>query len=594
MCGIFGHTHRKPDLAHSRAALQSLTHRGPDQWGEYTNDHIYIGHRRLAVLDTSENAKQPITDRHITIAVNGEIYNYKDLANSFHMKHHFKTTSDSEVLLYAYKEWGIEKLIDKLEGMFALAIYDEQSQKLHIARDHYGIKPLYYSTQNGFAFASEIKALFHHNPDLRRFSMAGVGDWLHRRGSWSGKTPYAGVMKLLPGYRIEIDVKTGSYKIIQYYDLLDDIAEPSEPADLEDILSQSVRSHLMSNVPLGLQLSGGIDSSLIAHTMREHIKSPIHSFSIGFADPAEKHLSEEPYARQVAGQLGLTHHQINITQKDITNNFAHVLWLCDGLLDFPNTIAIYLLAKFSKEFVTVQLTGEGADELFGGYNKFSRMLGLSKRQFIRPWGRAGYLNKMYGGNPQAIFNDLNSYLPAANIITGVNNNDITSEVVGEKNRRKFESLSFAKQMLVLDHKTYLHAVLERQDRGSMGASIESRVPFVDRNLIRWAINIPDEYLFDRRQTKKILKQKAASIFGHEFAYRKKVGFPLPIQNWMQDSYHAQNDNSFFAEGFKKARAHSGYKRNLLNYPDPQSQWIDWFGFVLASTQEQLNITDVRA
>jgi len=626
MCGLFGHIYgkTKPDLSASRNALHTLTHRGPDQWGEFYDDHIYISHRRLAILDLSDNAKQPMISQQLNggkviMSVNGEIWNFNNLRDKLKKKYQFKSTSDSEVLLHGYIEWGIENLLSRIDGMYAISIYDQKKQTLHLARDRYGIKPLYYTQNNkNIAYASEIKVLFSIAPDLRRFSNAGTHDWLLHRGSHSSLTPYHKINRLLPGERLEINLQTQTIKNHIYYDIIDDIDldNPSDPVHLDQLVDNAVDKRLISDVPVGLQLSGGVDSSLIACAMRKKIiTKQIHSFSIGFSDKDEEKLSEEPYARRVAKQLNLTHHQLNISRRDIADNFEYVLRLCDGMLDFPNTIAIYMLGKFAKDKVTVHLTGEGADELFGGYGKYRHMATIVKQRGyapnaisaclgkIRPaLGRKAYLAKNYARQPNKILNNLNAYIPADKLsILGEPPKAMIDTIYkpGSDKRKKFESLPFEKQLLILDHKTYLAAVLERQDRGSMGASIESRVPFLDRNLIKWAVNLPANQLFDKKQTKILLKQKAEREFDSAFAHRRKVGFPLPLTRWMhandglKEFLNLKDQNQFlFHDHFKTMETAKGFNHRLLNYPDPEHQWTDWFAMVLANAQKQFNITDI--
>lgn len=628
MCGIFGHSISDAglDLESSRNALHTLMHRGPDQWDDWYDDKAYLGHRRLSILDLSEAGKQPmildLADGHkIVMTANGEIWNYQDLYKELSGKYAFKSRSDSEVLLYGYREWGIDGLLERIDGMYAFSIYDSSCAKLYVVRDRFGIKPLYYTlpfadSRQQFVYASEIKAIFEHCPQLKYFSKKGVVDWLAHRGSYSGLTPYHAIRKLLPGYYVSYDLNSKDVEHHQYYELLDYVDDNADVEELEAHLRESVSRRLMSDVSVGLQLSGGVDSSLIADEMAAIAGEGIHSFSVGFKEAREAHLSEEPYARQVADQLGLTHHQLNIGRDDVRENFEHVLWLCDGMLDFPNTIPIYLLSQYSKDLVTVQLTGEGADELFGGYTKFRMMSALAKGNkalsFIpsalyplinamKPAAaRLAYLHKNFGGEKQSILDNLNCYIskPTLAQIFKEQPSPLVDDVV--QNNERFGECSFEKQLLVMDHKTYLHSVLERQDRGSMGASIESRVPFLDRKMVEWAMSLSVSQLYDVKQTKKPLKQLAAQRFGHDFAYRRKVGFPMPISSWMKDKeglgdfYQASRQDDFvFADALARYKP-KNFDRTLLNYSDEESQWVDWFMMVLRGAQDRFGITDVKA
>lgn len=634
MCGIFGHSMPQKgfDLDHSREALHTLMHRGPDQWSDWRDERVYIGHRRLSILDLSDAGKQPmiskLSDGHmIVMSANGEIWNFQELRAELSSKYAFKSNSDSEVLLFGYQEWGLERLLERIDGMYAFSIYDSRVGKLFVARDRFGVKPLYYAPPcpaNGqqFVYASEVKAIFAHCPEFRYFSRRGVVDWLAHRGSYSGLTPYTGIHKLLPGHYISYDLKSGGVAIERYYNLLDYARGDSHAEDLEAYFHDSVKKRLMADVPIGLQLSGGVDSSLVADEMATIVDGAegLNSFSVGFKEAREAHLSEEPYARYVAEKLGLEHHQMNINRDDVREAYEHVLWLCDGMLDFPNTIPIYLLSQYSKQHVSVQLTGEGADELFGGYTKFMRMAALGKGggalglvpdalipklASLKPeLARRVYLAKNYGGRKSAILDQLNCYISKATLahLFRSTPSSLADQmyVPDSFERAKFDTLPFEKRLLLMDHKTYLHAVLERQDRGSMGASIESRVPFLDRKMIEWGISLPMEDLYDSSGTKKILKDMASKRFGHEFAHRRKVGFPMPIASWMKDERgfgafykKTQQDDFIFADEIGRRR-HGDFDRTLLHYSDSEGQWIDWFMMVLRGAQDRFNITDVKA
>lgn len=619
MCGIFGHLMKGcGDADKSRAALHTLTHRGPDQWGDYDDAHVYIGHRRLSVLDLSDNARQPMIFGGIVMAVNGEIWNFKALKEELDVP--FRSGSDSEVILHGYRAWGLHKLLQRLEGMFAFVIYDQNARKIYIVRDRYGIKPLYYSAGDaGVCFASEAKALLAYDPSLRYFSKAGVIDWLGNRGSHSGHTIYHNIFRVLPGQYIEVDVDTGRYTTHKYYDLLDEL-DPKfsrNPDDLPDLLQAAVRKRMVADVPVGVQLSGGVDSSLVAHDMaRASNSAPLQSFSIGFSEAKDLKLSEEPYARYVSEKLGLDHRQINITKRDVQHDFKHVLWLADGMLDFPNTIPIYTLCREAKPYVTALLTGEGADELFGGYGKFSYMLRVQGAHaewrglpdaFVRmagymlhyKIGRYMYVRAHYAGRTDDILNNLNRYISSRTI------EHLWGQEPDDPMKALPDDLSFAQKLVIADHKTYLPAVLERQDKASMGAGVEARVPFMDHDLIQYALNLNAEHLFDRAHTKKILKSYAADIFNPAFAYRPKVGFPLPVGTWIEDPegfgpHYAKifDDDFCVYDHVDRAKLQAyldggSFDRVLLNYPDREKQWVQWFFMVLRTAQDVFDIQGMK-
>ncbi len=624
MCGIFGVVgFRKSEITHAREALHSLEHRGPDQWGEWYDDQVYLGHRRLSIIDLSENARQPMVDERngVVIAVNGEIYNYRELRRELERETPFFSQSDSEVVLHGYSAWGMEKLLERLDGMYAFVLYDSRNRRLYLVRDRFGKKPLFYTfLGNRLIFASEIKALFRFQPELRRFSWEGVKNWIYFRGNLTPDTIYNNVPKLLPGHFLRRE--NGNWSLHSYYDILDAISpgaeNPASQEELRQYLDVAVQKRLMSDVPVGLQLSGGVDSSLVAYFVKQHHQGAMHTFSVGFNDPHLQEFSEEPYARYVAQKLGFQHHQINISQADYQENFQHTVYLFDGMLDYPNAVAIYLLSKHSKRFITVALTGEGADELFGGYTKFRSMLKLAQSssrgffpegllrgwlgRFWRSYWRSRYLRWRYGGRPRQILTDLNCYIAP----------DTFHQIFGDPgiqplevvNDERLQALPFYRQLLVMDHKTYLFSLLDRQDRASMGAAIESRLPFLDRQLVEWVLQLKQEYLFDLMENKKILKQLASEIFGPRFTYRRKMGFPIPIQHWLAPNgllggqvQRALSRDFVLMERINRSALHSylegnGFDRKLLNYPDSDRMWLKWFLVVLRTAQDVMNITDV--
>lgn len=628
MCGIFGYTgFKEKELEKARRSLNVLAHRGPDQWGDWYDDNIYIGHRRLSIIDLSENAKQPMENHDVVIAVNGEIYNFKKLRKELEAKYEFSSLSDSEVLLHGYKEWGIDELLNKIDGMFAFCIYDKRRNRLFWVRDRFGKKPLFYTiTHNKIMFASEIKAFFEFDDNFRVFSYEGIKDWIYHRGSHSTRTIFYNINKVPPGWYFEIN-KTGIRKV-KYYDILDKIdnakavkyRQDESTEVVEELLSQAVRKRLMSDVPVGLQLSGGVDSSLVGYYMKKNHKGNLHTFSVGFKESRYQHYSEEKYARHVAEKLGVTHHQLNITENDIVQSFERVVYLFDGMLDYPNAIPIYLLSLYAKDYVTVLLTGEGADELFGGYTKFRNMDSLKNTSvlskllphfFINCLGktklksvaRSLYLKKLYSGHTRSILENLNAYVSSQTIESfwGSPDHSLFDEIPYDM----ISKLPFYRQLLIMDHKTYLFSLLERQDRASMGAAIESRLPFLDKDLVEATVNFNKDCFFDSSQNKKVLKKICERIYGKRFTYRPKKGFPLPLQEWLDENMGFGNylekiyDNEFLLNRkvnmvhLKQYLVMNTFDNKLLNYGDSERIWIKWFLMVIRTAQDVFRIKDIR-
>lgn len=628
MCGIFGYTgFNKRELERARRSLNTLSHRGPDQWGEWYGDDIYIGHRRLSIIDLSENARQPMEDREVVIAVNGEIYNCNFLRKELEPMHEFRSLSDSEVILHGYKEWGIDKLLNKIDGMFAFCIYDKRTNRLFLVRDRFGKKPLFYTvTNNKIMFASEVKAFFEFDDNYRVFSDEGIKDWIYHRGSHSTRTIFYNINKIPPGWYFDIN-KSGMRKV-KYYDILDHV-ETSNASEysqydstevVDELLAQAVQKRLMSDVPVGLQLSGGVDSSLVGYYMKKQHAGNLHTFSVGFQEARYQHYSEEEYARYAADKLGVTHHQLNITENDIVQSFERVIYLFDGMLDYPNAIPIYLLSLYAKDYVTVLLTGEGADELFGGYTKFRSMASLENTNYLskliphsiinylgktqlKSIARDLYLKKQYSGHTMSILENLNAYVSSQTIESfwGRPVHSLFDEIPYDM----ISTLPFYRQLLIMDHKTYLFSLVERQDRASMGAAIESRLPFLDKDLVETTVNFNRDCLFDSSQNKKVLKKICERIYGKRFTYRPKKGFPLPLQEWLDEPMGFGNylekiyDNEFLLSRkidmvhLKQYLVMNTFDNKLLNYGDSEKMWIKWFLMVFRTAQDIFRIKDIR-
>ena len=625
MCGIFGYKgFNKTELARARKALNTLMHRGPDQWGDWFDEETYIGHRRLSIIDLSENAIQPFGDERAVLAVNGEIYNFKELRKELEGKYIFKSLSDSEVLLHGYKEWGIDDLLKRIDGMYAFCIYDKKSRTLFLVRDRFGKKPLFYTENHGrFMFSSEIKAFFEFDDTLRVFSYRGIKDWIYHRGSHSSQTIFHSIQRLEPGCYLKIN--NSQIRKRKYYDVLDHIDNghtgiKKDLGLIEELLNKAVKKRLISDVPVGLQLSGGIDSSLIGYFLSLNHSGSMHTFNVGFKEPRYENYSEEKYAKLVANKYGFIHHQLNISIEDIAQNFEEVIYLVDGMLDYPNTIPIYLLSSFAKKYVTVILTGEGADELFGGYTKFKRMDSLSRYDNLsslfpyilidtlgktkaKRLAREIYLKKKFSGKTRSILESMNCYITPETFtrIFGENKDSLFDEIPYEY----IERHPFYKQLLIMDHKTYLFSLLERQDRASMGASMESRLPFLDTMLIENSFNFSKDHLFSKDQNKIVLKKISEKIYGKDFTYRPKKGFPLPLTEWLENrqgfkSYLKKVFNNDFLlfekidmEYLKQYLNSKSFDNKLLNYGDSERIWIKWFLMVIRTAQDVFRISEVR-
>lgn len=631
MCGLFGILNINPDqIEIARQALNTLYHRGPDQWNDWTDGFAYLGHRRLSIRDLSEAGRQPFVsdDGNVATIVNGEIYNDSELRNQLGT-HHFKSHSDSEIVLHGYQAWGIEQLLTRLDGMYAFAVYDRKQRRLYLAKDRWGKKPLFYAISNGqFIFASEIKAILEYASELRVFSMEGIRHWFAYRGSHDPSTIFYGVQRVSPATYMEVDDSL-KFRSTSYYDLMDVCLGKDElkkssaveiQATLRDALQEAVEKRLVADVPIGIQLSGGVDSSIVAGVMRNQRSEGMHSFSVVFSEPEYASYSEEQYSQYVAKKLHLNHHSFGITRKMIGEAYRDVVYNFDGMMEYPNSIALSLLNRFSKQFITVSLTGEGADELLGGYTKFrtvTRLPHISNWTREIPNGifnlpypervakrmRPLYLQKTYSGRPWSILEQLNSYISPQGLeeTIGLPNTGLLDSF----DREKLGAFQLERQVLILDHMTYLYNLLDHQDRNSMSASIESRLPFLDRTLVEWAMRLDPQVLFDKDENKKPLKALAADIFNAPFAYRPKMGFPTPLKDWLTDPlcfgpmYQDMLKEDFLLyqkvdrNQILKWLHEKRFDRRLLNYPNSERIHMGWYLTGLRTAQDVFRIREIR-
>jgi asparagine synthase (glutamine-hydrolysing) len=544
-----------------------MAHRGPDDDGMYFDGPAGIGMRRLSIVDLS-TGHQPISneDGNLWIVFNGEIYNHRQLREQLISRGHvYKTKSDTETILHLYEEYGRD-CVRHLHGMFGFAIWDRKNQKLFIARDRLGIKPLYYSqSRSQFVFGSEIKVVLANGEIQPEFQAAGLPEFL-AFGYLSGdETFYSGIRKLLPGHTLEVD-SHGAINIAQYWDL--DASSTHTSRDQADyvrsyreLLEGAVQSHLMSDVPLGVFLSGGLDSSAVAALMTKLRGEPVESFSVGYAEAA---YSELPFAQTVARHLGSIHHEVMVSEADFFDSLPHLIWHEDEPIVWPSSVSLYFVARLARERVKVVLTGEGSDETLAGYTRYAFTL------------KNAAIDRTYRGvMPAALRRQVRSMLADSPLIGatvrrklahtflaldgeswsdfyfdsffsafGASEQDglLTSEfvrsfppssaytnVLAQWNRSSGELLQ---RLLYTDIKTYLVELLMKQDNMSMAASIESRVPFLDHSLVEYATRIPWGMQIQGLAGKTILKKAVEDLLPNSIIYRKKLGFPTPWSGWL--------------------------------------------------------------
>jgi asparagine synthase (glutamine-hydrolysing) len=572
MCGICGVFHTVAGRAVDRDALramnQQIVHRGPDDDGFYVDGNVGLAMRRLSIIDLS-TGHQPISNEEgaITIVYNGEIYNHKELRTELERQgHRYSTHSDTETIVHLYEQYGAE-CVRHLRGMFAFLLWDRTKRVLFGARDRLGIKPFYYcELDRTFLFASEIKALLAH-PGVRAERNDEILPEYLAFGYISGpQTFFRGVRKLPAGHTLQIS-ESGELKIEQYWDLRMEPDPEPRPANYyvkgyRDLLEEAVSTHLMSDVPLGVFLSGGLDSSAVAAITARKRSEPIKTFSVGYAETAH---SELPYARAVANLLHSDHHEVVVGWEEFFAALPRLVWHEDEPLAWPSSVALYFVARQAREHVTVVLTGEGSDETLAGYGRYALTLwnaradrvyrGLtpgSFRKFVRDaisgsdlgatlrrrlehtfLGKDGaswpefYLDNFYAAFSAAeqarlVCGALKDHGPSA----------YDNTMAFWERSSGFDGAGLLDRLLYTDIKTYLVELLMKQDNMSMAASIESRVPFLDHVLVEYAAKIPKTYATRRLSGKMILKSAVKDLLPDSIVYRKKMGFPTPWSAWM--------------------------------------------------------------
>lgn len=568
MCGVCGMFY--PD-ARERADRETLArmnaqivHRGPDDDGFFVEGNVGLAMRRLSIIDV-KSGHQPLSneDQRLWIVYNGEIYNHRQLRDDLEAKgHHYRTHSDTESIVHLYEEYGRD-CVKHLRGMFAFAIWDRRERKLFIARDRLGIKPLYYFFDGKkFLFGSEIKTILSYPGVSAEFNPGTLAEYL-AFGYISGEeTMFRGIRKLLPGHTLELDER-GEINILPYWDMpmggeKEHRSRKYYVKTYRELLEQCVESHLMSDVPLGVFLSGGLDSSAVAALTTRIRKEPIETFAVGYGEDA---FSELPFARQVAEHIGSKHHEVRLSREEFFRNLPQMIWHEDEPIVWPSSVSLYSVARLARERVTVVLTGEGSDETLAGYTRYawtllnSRMDNVYRsvapsvlRNLVRKTIEAGplgatlhrklehtFLVRDGASWPSFYFDNFYSAFSGAeesDLLTEEARRDAGDAYSGSMSHWDHSSGDLLHRLLYTDIKTYLVELLMKQDQMSMAASIESRVPFLDHVLVEFTASIPAEYSIQGLAGKHILKSAVDDLLPHSIVYRKKMGFPTPWAYWL--------------------------------------------------------------
>jgi asparagine synthase (glutamine-hydrolysing) len=546
MCGIIGHisTRKAIDIAAFEAMRDTLTHRGPDGFGAnyFENDSIALGHRRLSFLDLSESGAQPMCneDETIWITLNGEIYNYLELREELvQLGHTFKSNSDTEVIVHGYEAWGYE-VVNKIKGMFAFGLLDLNKQKLWLVRDRFGIKPLYYTQfDSQFIFASELKAIVKCKDVIREMDMRSFADYFVYRYIPSPNTIWKNIAKLPPAHYLVYDIETHTKEINEYWklDFQEGKLNPNLIEDVNEILKQSVAIHARSDVPIGSFLSGGYDSSAIVYYLSSLGFKP-DTFSIGFENWQN---SEDQFAEMVAQKFGVPHHSLIVNEKNLD-----LLSIMPEVYDEPiadiSILPTWLVSNNAVKQVKAVMSGEGADELFGGYNWQKEFFAQSKKKsffqkvismfFKEKHSKtvSFYANAMGMGRFDAV--ELRSMLHTEH-------HKYIREDVDWFYRNNFDcNLSPLKSIQKMDIKCFMgELVLTKVDRASMANSLEVRVPFLDQYLYQKVFSQNEKNYFKPNETKHLLYQNLKQQLPDEVLNRGKQGFVGPDAFYMKADWY---------------------------------------------------------
>ncbi len=563
MCGICGFTWR--DEALVSKMNDAITHRGPDQDGVYAADGISLGHRRLSIIDLSDHGRQPMQneDGNVQLAFNGEIYNYQDLKPELERKgHRFASNTDSEVIIHAYEEYGTD-CVNKLRGMFAFAIWDAPKQQLFVARDRIGIKPLYYALRNGkLIFASEIKAILQ-NPDVpRELNHQALYDYIGFEFVPAPATMFRDIMKLPAGHFLIH--RNGEVKIEQYWDL--SLKPRTEKLSYEDavekqreLLDYAVKSHLMSDVPLGVFLSGGLDSSALVAMMRRHIPGRLQTFTIGYPDTT---FGELEYAKQVADVFE-TDHQVLIIDDALKPDYVErALWHLDEPMTDLSSVPLFLVCEQAKKHVTVCLSGEGGDESYAGYDRFKASR-LNRAFSVIPAPlRKHIINPLVGRLPdqpqkKGAINMLKRFIEGSALPPEghhlrwqyFTNADQDAALFSQslKNNAEFDSFRLYRPYLercdatdIVNREIYLDmrfqmpdSVLMKVDKMSMASSLEVRVPLLDHVLVEFIASLPGSWKLKGLRTKHVFRSALEGMLPDNIVNRGKQGYSLPVKHLLR-------------------------------------------------------------
>jgi asparagine synthase (glutamine-hydrolysing) len=610
MCGIVGLAFKKKHFDSLQTLTQVLAHRGPDAGGMWNDEDVALGHRRLAIQDLSTLGLQPMVSHsgRYVITFNGEIYNFLELKKTLEqLNFTFQGHSDTEVLLSAVEAWGIEEALRKFDGMFALGIWDRQDKILYLARDRFGEKPLYYGVVDGtFIFASELKAIKAYpgfKGEINQESLELLLRYAYIAGPGS---IYKNIFKLEAGcyLKVSADLQCHSQaywsslaSALRAHQQLFNGSETEAIDQLELLLKASIKERTLSDVPIGAFLSGGIDSSTIVALMQSDSRERVKTFSIGF-DHAK--YNEAPFAKEIATHLGTEHIELYITEADALNVLTKLPQIYDEPFADSSQIPTFLVAKLARQYVTVALSGDGGDELFGGYDRYFVGYNVFKKIKALPKFMRNALIRLIFAYSPSVWNQRLSFLlrkkvnglgdklwKLADVLqSGAKDVDFYDRVICQNHLAHdfllegqgqckllfdfINTLTYQENMMLFDTLTYLSSnILVKIDRAAMAVSLETRVPFLDPQVFDFSWSLPIDFKIRNKQGKYLLRQLLYRYVPQKLIDRPKMGFSIPVGDWLRGNLKAWAEDLIRPEKLKQ----QGY----LNPTKVQEVWQDHIG-----------------
>ena len=567
MCGICGYINYREDILGATVIqnmVMTLHHRGPDSQGYFEDkEHqVFLGHSRLSIIDISDNGRQPMSLGCLTIVFNGEIYNYLEIKKELTtLGHSFKTNSDTEVILHSYQEWGAS-CVSRFIGMFAFAIYNSEKQTLSLFRDRAGVKPLYYyKDENVFIFGSELKA-FHQNPLFKKvLNNDALGLYINFEYIPAPYCVFDNTYKLSSGSYLVLDISKFSYKIHNYWDLKPfyispklDISYEEALDQAEQLLDSAFRYRMVADVPVGVFLSAGFDSTCVAALLQKGMTDKLRTFTVGFYYGN----NEAPMAKEIASFLGTDHTEHYCSEVDALNIIKDLPYYYDEPFADSSAIPTILVSRIARQYVKVALSADGGDEIFAGYNSYDYyMRGLKMLNYIPPFFKKSIGNFSKSVNSlisspiihkrvciisNILMSEKNDVLSMTDAIKNSNYLNILDDIFNQKyqdvdtvydeTNKEMTSLS---RLLYADYMQYMQDdVLVKVDRASMSASLEGRNPFLDHNIIETIAQYPDTYKYTGRTKKRILKDIVYKYVPIELLNKPKTGFSVPLNRWLNE------------------------------------------------------------